>query len=152
MAEMSAFLTMSRKPWRRTSPIMRWSTPLNAPGIPKSVDELNAVLWGCQKADPEAARRLLGGVSHDYDGYLAGSETVMEAFKSYLTPDSLSSLSGPSPVGKCWSLCLAIAAAFRSSHRLKTSVGSPNIPSFDHSFRTAWAFSLCPSTGTARYR
>ena len=41
-------------------------------------DELNALVWGYYKADPEHARAEFGGVFTDYDGYIAELDAIME--------------------------------------------------------------------------
>ena len=41
-------------------------------------DELNALVWGHFKADPEHARAEFGGVFTDYDGYIAELDATME--------------------------------------------------------------------------
>ena len=53
-------------------------------------DELNALVWGYHKADPENARAQFGEMFPDYDGYLAELDAVMEAEPEGLslpTPD-----------------------------------------------------------------
>ncbi|MCI5929298.1 MAG: hypothetical protein MRZ73_12335 [Pseudoflavonifractor capillosus] len=53
-------------------------------------DELNALVWGYYKADPENARAQFGEMFLDYDGYLAELDAVMEAEPEGLslpTPD-----------------------------------------------------------------
>ena len=41
-------------------------------------DELNALVWGHFKADPEHARAEFGGVFTDFDGYIAELDAIME--------------------------------------------------------------------------
>ena len=41
-------------------------------------DELNALVWGHYKADPEHARAEFGGVFTDFDGYIAELDAIME--------------------------------------------------------------------------
>ena len=46
--------------------------------LDKVFDEVNAVVWGYYKADPEHARVEFGGVFTDYDGYIAELDAIME--------------------------------------------------------------------------
>ena len=41
-------------------------------------DELNALVWGYYKADPENARAQFAGVFQDYDAYIQELDTIME--------------------------------------------------------------------------
>ena len=41
-------------------------------------DELNAVIWGYHKADPENARAQFSGAFQDYDAYIQELDTIME--------------------------------------------------------------------------
>ena len=41
-------------------------------------DELNALVWGFHKADPENARAQFGAMFRDYDGYIAALDEAME--------------------------------------------------------------------------
>ena len=41
-------------------------------------DELNALVWGYYKADPENARAQFAGVFQDYDAYIQELYTIME--------------------------------------------------------------------------
>lgn len=41
-------------------------------------DELNALVWGYHKADPENARAQFAGVFQDYDNYIRELDTIME--------------------------------------------------------------------------
>lgn len=41
-------------------------------------DELNAVIWGYYKADPENARAQFSGAFQDYDAYIQELDTIME--------------------------------------------------------------------------
>ncbi len=41
-------------------------------------DELNALVWGYHKADPENARAQFAGVFQDYDAYIQELDTIME--------------------------------------------------------------------------
>ena len=44
-------------------------------------DELNALVWGYYKADPENARAQFAGVFQDYDAYIQELDTIMEGAK-----------------------------------------------------------------------
>ena len=46
--------------------------------IKTAYDEMNALVWGYYKADPEHARAEFGGVFTDYDGYIAELDAIME--------------------------------------------------------------------------
>ena len=46
--------------------------------LDKVFDEVNAVVWGFYKADPEQARAEFGGVFTDYEGYIAELDAIME--------------------------------------------------------------------------
>ena len=41
-------------------------------------DELNALVWGYHKADPENARAQFSGVFRDYDTYIRELDAIME--------------------------------------------------------------------------
>lgn len=41
-------------------------------------DELNALVWGYHKADPENARAQFSGVFYDYDAYIGALDAIME--------------------------------------------------------------------------
>lgn len=49
-------------------------------------DELNALVWGYYKADPDNARTQFAGVFRDYDGYIRLLDGVMEAGRMVETP------------------------------------------------------------------
>ena len=49
-------------------------------------DELNALVWGYYKADPDNARTQFAGVFRDYDGYIRLLDGVMEAGRMAETP------------------------------------------------------------------
>ena len=49
-------------------------------------DELNALVWGYYKADPNNARTQFAGVFRDYDGYIRLLDGVMEAGRMVETP------------------------------------------------------------------
>ena len=50
-------------------------------------DELNAVVWGYHKADPENARAQFAGVFQDYDAYIWELDNIMEGVAA-VSPDS----------------------------------------------------------------
>lgn len=45
-------------------------------------DELNAVIWGYYKADPENARAQFAGAFRDYDGYIQALDAILERGRS----------------------------------------------------------------------
>nr|WP_243141736.1 MULTISPECIES: hypothetical protein [unclassified Pseudoflavonifractor] len=49
--------------------------------IKTAYDEMNALVWGYYKADPEHARAEFGGVFTDFDGYIAELDAVMEGVR-----------------------------------------------------------------------
>ena len=54
-------------------------------------DELNALVWGYHKADPENARAQFAGMFRDYDAYIRELDGIMEsaaAEQSSVSPDS----------------------------------------------------------------
>lgn len=51
---------------------------LNDSELKTAIDELNAVIWGCYKADPENARAQFLQVFNDYDAYIAELDGIME--------------------------------------------------------------------------
>lgn len=51
-------------------------------------DELNAVIWGYHKADPENARAQFAGVFRDYDAYIQELDGIMEDAAVGVSPDS----------------------------------------------------------------
>ena len=42
-------------------------------------DELNALIWGYHKADPENARVQFAGIFRDYDAYIRELDAILEA-------------------------------------------------------------------------
>ena len=52
---------------------------LNLNELDIAYDELNAVIWGYHKADPENARAQFAGVFRDYDAYIRELDAIMEA-------------------------------------------------------------------------
>lgn len=51
-------------------------------------DELNAVIWGYHKADPENARAQFSGMFRDYDAYIQELDGIMEGAAAGVSPDS----------------------------------------------------------------
>lgn len=51
-------------------------------------DELNALVWGYHKADPENARAQFAGVFRDYDAYIRELDGIMEGAAAGVSPDS----------------------------------------------------------------
>ena len=51
---------------------------LTYPELDVVYDELNAVIWGCYKDDPENARAQFADAFTDYDAYIAELDAIME--------------------------------------------------------------------------
>lgn len=51
---------------------------LNLDELSAAYDELNAVVWGYHKADPENARAQFSGVFQDYDAYIRELDAILE--------------------------------------------------------------------------
>ena len=54
-------------------------TSLNSAERERAFDELNAVVWGFHKADPENARAQFADMFQDYDAYIADLDAAMES-------------------------------------------------------------------------
>ncbi|MEL4862190.1 hypothetical protein AAEU42_13155 [Pseudoflavonifractor phocaeensis] len=54
---------------------------LNLKEASVAFDELNALVWGFYKADPENARAQFAGVFRDYDAYISELDAIMEGAK-----------------------------------------------------------------------
>ncbi len=59
---------------------------LNLDELMTAYDELNALVWGYYKADPDNARTQFAGVFRDYDKYIRLLDGVMEAGRMAETP------------------------------------------------------------------
>ena len=55
---------------------------LSADELDTVYDELNALVWGYHKADPENARAQFAGVFQDYDAYIRELDAILEQARS----------------------------------------------------------------------
>lgn len=61
---------------------------LNFDELMTAYDELNAVIWGYHKSDPENARAQFSGVFQNYDSYIQGLDSIFERGRNNNGPES----------------------------------------------------------------